>query len=226
MKYHISRTACLLALVATSLPTLAQPGDHEAYVKIGLPGLIVGYAHPLNDRLTVRADFGTTGTFTRTEREDAIDYQGKLKYGRAAIVADYFPLGGGFRLTGGLTFNDTSLTLDAQTQPGSSLTVNGKTVVLQGGDRFRAKAEFPKVTPYIGLGWGHQRAEKGLGFVADLGVSVGRAKVRIDENISTNPAYAGVISASDVEAEKQKLRDGVAKVNVQPQISVGLRYVF
>lgn len=226
MKNCILCFSFVTAFGLTSLPAFAQVGDHQVYAKIGLPGLIVGYARPLDDRIAVRADFGATGTFTRTEREESIDYKGKLKYGRAAILGDYFPLGGGFRLTGGLTFNDTSLTLDAQTQPGSSLTVNGKTVLLQGGDRFRAKAEFPKVTPYIGLGWGHQRAEKGFGFVADIGASIGRAKVRIDENISTNPAYAGVISASDVEAEKQKLRDGVAKVNVLPQISIGLRYVF
>lgn len=226
----MKNTALLISLMSvfglTPLSAFAQLGSQDVYAKIGLPGLIVGYARPLGERLAVRADFGTTGSFTRTEREDAIEYKGKLKYGRVAILGDYFPLGGGFRLTGGLTFNDTSLTLDAQTQPGSSLTVNGKTVVLQGGDRFRAKAEFPKVTPYIGLGWGHQRAEKGLGFVADIGASIGRAKVRIDENISSNPAYAGAISASDVEAEKQKLRDGVAKVNIQPQISIGLRYVF
>lgn len=80
-----------------------------------------------------------------------------------------------------------------------------KQLCLRGGDRFRAKAAFPKITPYIGVGWGHQRAERGFGFVADLGASFGRAKVRIDENISTNPAYAGVISVADVEAEKRKL---------------------
>lgn len=226
MKFNAFGAFPLWMCAFVVFPAAAEVDHPDVYAKIGLPGLVVGYALPLTDKFVVRADLGSTGAFTRTEREEAIDYQGKLKYGRAAILADYFPLGGGFRLTGGLTFNDTSLTLDAKTQPGSSLTVNGKTVVLQGGDRFRAKAEFPKVTPYIGVGWGHQRAEKGLGFVADLGVSVGRAKVRIDENISTNPAYAGVISASDVEAEKQKLRDGVAKVNVLPQISVGLRYVF
>lgn len=226
----MKNTALLISLMSvfglTPLSAFAQVGDHQVYAKIGLPGLIVGYALPLNDRVAVRADFGTTGTFTRTEREEAIEYKGKLKYGRAALLGDYFPLGGGFRLTGGLTFNDTSLTLDAQTQPGSSLTVNGKTVVLQGGDRFRAKAEFPKVTPYIGLGWGHQRAEKGFGFVADIGASIGRAKVRIDENISTNLAYANAITAADVDAELKKLRDGVAKVNVQPQISIGVRWVF
>lgn len=226
MKRFLPRHGLLAWCALSCLPAVAQSGEHEVYAKVGLPGLIVGYARPVAEGFTLRADVGSSGTFKRTEREEAIDYQGKLKYGRAALLGDYFPFGGGFRVTAGLTFNDTSLTLDAQTRPGSTLTVNGKTVVLQGGDRFTAKAEFPKVTPYLGLGWGHHGSEPGWGFVADIGASIGRAKLRIDENISTNPAYANAITAADVDAELKKLRDGVAKVNVQPQVSIGVRWVF
>lgn len=126
---HRTALACALAIAEST----AEAADNQIYAKLGLPGIVVGYARPLSQTVTVRADFGTTGTLSRSEKQEQIEYQGKLKYGRAAVLGDYFVFGGGFRLTGGLTANETSLTLDARTTPGSTLTVNGKTVVLEGG---------------------------------------------------------------------------------------------
>ena len=51
------RFAAVLALAATGLLPQAQAG--EVYANVGLPGIGLGYAHPIDSRFTVRADFMT-----------------------------------------------------------------------------------------------------------------------------------------------------------------------
>ena len=54
--------------------------------------------------------------------------------------------------------------------------INETTITPSAADYFRAHVKIPRLTPYFGIGWGHQPQETGLGFVADVGVSIGKAK--------------------------------------------------
>ena len=84
------------------------------------------------------------------------------------------------------------------------------------------QVEFPKSTPYIGIGWGHQSGS-GLRFSADIGASIGRATV-------TATARGQLATQPDIQANIDKelvdLRDGVGKVRAVPQLSIGLGYSF
>lgn len=93
---------------------------------------------------------------------------------------------------------------------------------LDAGDRFDVKIKFPSATPYVGLGYGHH-AVKGLGFHADFGVSIGRTKLTAT---ATGPTLSTAVSQADIDAELAELRDGVGKVRVLPQLSIGLNYRF
>jgi len=81
--------------------------------------------------------------------------------------------------------------------------------------------KFPKVTPYVGIGWGHQATTKGWGVVADMGVSLGRAKLRANTNLVGNG-----ITQDDVDRELKDLREGVGKIRFWPQLTVGASYRF
>jgi hypothetical protein len=194
----------------------AQAG--EIYGNIGLPGVMIGYAQPLNTYFGVRADVATLGSRSANGTEEGIDYEGKARAHRAGVFGDWFVFGGGFRLTGGITYNDMRVDLEGRGN-GGTIEIGNNTYVTQPGDSFDVRIEFPRVTPYLGIGYGHQPSGPGWGFVFDLGASIGKAKVRASTNI------AGV-TQEDIDRETEELRDGVGKVRAIPQISIGVNYRF
>jgi hypothetical protein len=208
--------AAVVVSMGAAQPSLAG----EAYAGIGLPGLFAGYAQPLNEQWTVRADYATLGSRSKEGSEDGINYKGSVKLGRLGVFADYFPGWGAFRVTGGLTFNQVKISLKSNFT-GTTVNIGDKTITAQGGDYFNAQIKLPGVTPFLGLGYGHQ-ASKGWGFHADLGASLGRAKLSID----TNLVGRYNVTQSDVDSETQQLRDGVGKVRFLPQASIGVNYAF
>ena len=213
------RFAAVLALAATGLLPQAQAG--EVYANVGLPGIGLGYAHPIDSRFTVRADFMTLGSRSKSTTEEGIRYDGRYKLQRLAVLGDWFPFGGSFRLTGGLSSNQYKVTLDATGENGS-LTIGDRTYTTTAADGLKVEVKFPSVTPYLGIGWGHQSAS-GWRFGADIGALVGRAKV----NATVRGALA---SEPDIQANLDKelaeLRDGVGKVRAIPQLSVVIGYSF
>ena len=213
------RFAAVLALAATGLLPQAQAG--EVYANVGLPGIGLGYAHPIDSRFTVRADFMTLGSRSKSTTEEGIRYDGRYKLQRLAVLGDWFPFGGSFRLTGGLSSNQYKVTLDATGENGS-LTIGDRTYTTTTADGLKVEVKFPSVTPYLGIGWGHQSAS-GWRFGADIGALVGRAKV----NATVRGALA---SEPDIQANLDKelaeLRDGVGKVRAIPQISFTVGYSF
>jgi hypothetical protein len=207
-----------LALCCASSGALAG----ESYVKVGLPGVVVGYAHSVNDQLGLRVDAGTTGNTQRDRTESGVPYRASVKYNRVGLFGDYHPFGGRFRLTAGLTINDASVKLDSRFDGVTPVTINETTITPTAADYFKAHVKIPRLTPYFGIGWGHQPRETGFGFVADIGVSIGKAKVTVDQNLVEN--YPGLISQADVDAETRQLKDDVGKLRVLPHVAVGMSY--
>lgn len=213
--------SCVLAtLVLCAMPSGALAG--ESYVKVGLPGVVVGYAHSVNDQLGLRIDAGTTGSISRDRTESDVPYRARLKYNRVGLFGDYHPFGGRFRLTAGLTVNDASIKLDSRFDGATEVTVNETTITPSAADYFRAHVKIPRLTPYFGIGWGHQPRETGFGFVADLGVSIGKPKVTVEQNLTDN--HPSLISQEDVDIETRQLKDKVGKLRVLPHVAVGMSY--
>jgi hypothetical protein len=217
----LNRCTLLSSVAALMLATAASPGHAgELYAQVGLPGLMLGYAHPLNAQFGLRVDFATLGSRSGNRDEDGINYAGTLKLNRTALLADWFPLSGGFRLTAGVTANQYKLDLLA-TGAGGTLTVGNTTYTTTANDRLNVQVKYPTSTPYIGLGWGHQTGN-GLRFSLDVGAMIGKAKV----SYSLAGPWSSQVSQADLDAELAELRDGVGKVRAVPQISLGLGYSF
>lgn len=202
-----------VALALGLAATASQAG--EVYAPIGFPGVGLGYAHPINPSFGVRGDFVTLGSHEKTQTESGILYNGKLDTSRLGVYGDWFPFSGSFRLTGGVTSNNYKLDLDAS---GASGTINiGGTSYNSANDGLHVQIKFPKTTPYLGLGWGHQ-AETGFRFSSDIGASIGRATV--------TAVGRGNVTQADVDRESADLRDGVGKIRFLPQLSIGVGYGF
>ncbi len=206
-------------LVLMSLGAAGAATAGEVYVNVGLPGVGLGYAHPLSQSLTLRGDFSTLGTHRSTQVEAGIAYAGSARTGRVGLFADWF-VAGGLRLTGGLTFNSVKLDLLANGS-GGTLTIGNTTYNTTAEDRFEVGIKYPSTTPYLGVGYGHQMST-GIGLVFDLGASIGKAKLTTRASGPT----LGAASQADIDAETTQLRDGVGKIKALPQLSLGVSYRF
>ncbi len=210
------------ALACLSMAATAHCMAGESYVSVGLPGVIAGYAQSVNQQLGLRVDAGTTGSITRSRTESGIPYSARIKYNRIGFFGDYFPFEGRFRITTGVTINDAAVTLSTRFDGTKPVTFNQTTIVPTANDHFDAKVKIPRVTPYVGIGWGHQAREAGFGFVADVGASIGRAKLSVHQNLLEN--YPGILTQNDIDTKTTELRENVAKTRFLPQGSVGVSY--
>lgn len=196
----------------------------ESYVSVGIPGVVAGYAVTVNEKLGLRADAGTMGNVRRTHTVSGVGFDTKAQYNRFGLFADYFPFGGRFRLTGGLTFNKAQLDLHSRFDGSSSITINGQNITPAASDYFNLQMKFPSTMPYVGLGWGHQPRAAGMGFIADLGVSIGRARLDTDTNIVGKTYGSYTVTQSDVDAKTAEVHDAVGHITFLPSASLGLNY--
>ena len=199
---------------AALLSGLAQAG--EVYGGGGFPGVMLGYAQQLDRHFAVRGDVATVGRLEVRRTEEGVAYSGKLQAQRIGAFADWFALNGGFRLTGGVTFNTYKMALSARSP--SAVTIGGSTY---SGTSLDVTIKFPETTPYLGIGYGHH-AGKGWGFVWDVGASIGKAKVTANAvGFPDNAQFR-----ADLDRELEQLRQGVGKERLMPQATMALSYKF
>lgn len=198
----------------------AQAG--QVYGGVGLPGFQAGYAQPFSRTITLRGDVSTLRLPSRSANKSGIAYQISPSLNRLGMFADWFALQGGLRLTGGITFNQMNLTLHAQGN-GDVINIGGTEFTISPDDQLDVKIEFPRVTPYLGLGYGHHVGNGGLGLTFDLGASIGRARLRA----GTAGPNLGRIDQESLNRELEELSDALGKqLRVIPQVSLGLTYRF
>ena len=213
-----------LALAATI--AACHPGVHagEVYAGVGLPGLMLGFAQPVDQNFTLRADWATLGSRQKQLTEEGVQYNAKLGFNRVGLFGDWFPGAGGFRITAGVTFNNFTGDLVARGDGVTTFNIGGRSFVADPADQLNVTVKYPKTTPYLGLGYGHQLSE-GWGFTFDLGASYGKATVS-ETHSGPNLSNPAIVSQADIDRELVELRDGAAKVRYIPQISVGFNYRF
>lgn len=215
VKKHLMLLSALATLAAVSGGAHAQ----DSYVGVGLPGLVtLGYAYPISSSVGLRGEYAGGLSVNKDGNQDGVNVTGTFKASRLGAFADWFPLGGAFRLVGGLTFNDIKADLNGVGSGNS--TINGKTVDLT-GETYNVKVKFPETTAYLGIGYGHQKSDaKGLGFYADLGVMIGS----FTADTTTSLVTSGKATQADVDAQNQKIRDSLGSYSVLPSASLGLLY--
>lgn len=215
MKKYIALAAVTCAAGAFSAVAQAQ----DSYFGLGLPGLYtLGYAQPITPAWGLRGEYATGLSVSKDGNQEGVNVTGSFKASRFGAFADWFPMGGGFRLVGGLTVNDMKADFNG-VGTGTS-TINGKPVNLA-GQTFNVAVKFPDTTPYIGIGYGHQKSDvKGFGFYADLGVMIGT----FTATTSTSLVGQQGITQADVDAQTQKIRDSLSSLSVLPSASLGVLY--
>lgn len=208
------------AALCGAFSVCAVAGD--VYVGAGLPGLTLGYSHPLNDRFSLRADVTTLGRISDDKSETGLHYDGRIKADRLGLFADWF-VSSNFRLTAGLTMNDARLDLDGRGD-GSTITIGDRTYVAGPDDRLEVDVKYPTVMPYLGIGFGRPpRAAGGWGFMFDAGLAIGKPKVK---GRVRGPLLSNTVSQDDIDRELDDVRDDVERLRGIPQLSFSVYYRF
>jgi hypothetical protein len=211
MKKHL---ICLAALAALGTGAQAQ----DIYGGLGLPGLYtLGYAHPMASSWGLRGEYATGLNSSTSGTDNGVSYNASFKSSRTGLFADWFPFNGGFRFVGGITAND--MKFDVNALGTGTATINGKTVNMA-GHYFNMNLKYPTATPYLGIGYGHQRSTRGLGFYFDAGVTFGSFAA----DVSTDLVSSGAVSQADVDAQKQQMNDSLAGYKYMPSFSAGMVY--
>ena len=221
LKKHLAFAACAALLGSVAASSHAE----DVYAGIGFPGLVLGYSAPLilqgqQSDFALRAEYAGGVTLSRTITRDGTDYTASWKANRVGGFVDWFPLSGTFRISGGLTLNDTKGTLTGT--GGVNATINGKPVNLS-GESFNMTLRYPTAMPYLGIGWGHERgAKKGFGFFADIGVQIGKPNVDVQSSLVGKFG----ITQADIDAEADSARRRANKLGVLPSAMLGMTYTF
>jgi hypothetical protein len=204
------------AIAASSAAAPVRAG--EFYAGAGLPGLMLGFAQPIDESITLRGDWATLGSRSKRYTESGVAYDGKASFNRTGLFGDWF-VSGGFRLTGGVTFNNLKADLVARGDGVTPFDIGGRVFVADPADQLNVKVSYPKTTPYLGVGYGHQLGE-GWGFTFDLGASYGKATVS-ETHSGPNLGNPAVVTQADIDREMIDVRDAVAKFKYIPQLSLG-----
>ena len=172
----------------------------------------------ITERFGIRA-LANSGSIAFDYGPAGIRYDGKLHFGTSFLLADWHPYATGFRLSGGLAYNNQRLAGPAR--PGSgTISIDG---TRYSSAQLGSLATFSRATPYFGVGWGlAPRAGSRLYFSADLGVTYQRPSAALTGNCGAAlPAVICAQMQGDLRAEESEYREAADEVRFYPVISVG-----
>ena len=161
-----------------------------------------------------------------------VDYKANLNLFNVSTLADYHPWkNGGFRLTGGLVFQDNNIEGTGKAKNGGKINIKGvdydTTTQLTS---VKAKVSLGNsVAPYLGIGWGNAvKPGKHWGFSTSLGVMfAGSPKVVLTPEFGpgATPDLKEKIN-NNIEAERKKQESDLNWLNIYPVFSLGVSYQF
>ena len=130
-------------------------------------------------------------------------------------------MGTSFRVTGGALAGSRKIH-GAARSIGNTIRLNGVVYPVSAGDSLDFDAKFPTVTPYLGIGWGHQAGTTGLHFYADAGVAFGRR----DVTLTPSASLAAKLNPADLASEQNSAQDKADSLRYYPVLKFGLRYTY
>ena len=214
------------ALAAASF--CASSANAASPVDIGVAAGTLGYGPQVGVVLVpgtfdARLNFGYLSDSYNTT-SNGVYYDGHLKLQNLALLGDWHPFAGSFRLTGGLFYNDNKFDLTGTLTAGQTYTVNGASYTAHPGDHAVARVDFNKLAPYLGFGWGDASDSAGLHFTSDIGVMYqGKPSAHID--VTTQPAYQSAANQY-AQAAQSSLQSDLNSFRWYPVIQLGLVYRF
>jgi hypothetical protein len=217
-----------------------RPFSHIAVgANFGTQGAGLEVATTLARKFNLRAD-ATFFDYALSTSQNGINYNGTLNMRDARASLDFFPFGGGFRISGGMAaYNKVSLGATALVVQGQSITLNDTDYYSDPSNPLTGAGSFGysrKFAPTATFGWGNiiPRSGRHLAFPVEIGAAfTGTPTVNINfaGSACTDTTYTecGNVQtfdgfATNLAAQQKKLVNDVAPFRVYPIINFGVTY--
>jgi hypothetical protein len=208
----LKKIAIIMAALAFS-PAAAW-ADTTVAAKISTLGFGIDAAFPVTDSIDARLGFNTF-SYNVNKSSNGTNYSGKLNLGSLAALADWHPMAGSFRVSGGLMYNNNKFSLNAVPAAGG-VTVGG---TFYAGATASSTVVFAKVVPYVGIGWGSSPKDTGFSFASDIGVM-------FQGTPRSNVTATGGVTAASLAQANADLNNSLKNFRYYPVASIGIGYTF
>jgi hypothetical protein len=205
----------------------------------GLLGVGLEGAVEVTRKSNIRLGFNFFN-YSFTETKDGISYDSQLHLRSGDLLYDWFPLGGGFHLSGGLLYNRNAIKANPSVPAGESFTLGGVPYVSQPSNPIYGTGDLymgNKAAPMGLVGWGNliPRSGRHLGVNVEIGVAYAgapRSALALDGGACVPSTPLCLNAATDptiqtnIAAEEKKINNGVSFLKVLPVISAEIGYRF
>ena len=234
--------ALLFSITSVTFGAASANGDEGGPLRLGLHGSTLGLGanaeFDLSENFSVRAMFSQLG-LDYDETESGNEYTGDLDLQSIGLLADWRPLPGGLRVTGGVFLNNNEVNATARaTSTEDNLDIGGTDYA---NASINMLLDFEPIAPYLGVGWSSGYGRSGLGFAVDAGLLYQRAPRISGSGIAGDCSFrvsdGGTATVtgtcddpdglmSDLEMEHSDLTDEIEDFIWYPVLSLGISYRF
>lgn len=220
MKLMIGAAAILAA--GMSAPAFAQDNSGGT-VHVGVSAGSLGIGPEIGwrgDNVGVRGSATFFG-YSRDVDSDGVEYDGDLKLRSFGGTVDFYPGGGGFRLSAGARISNNRVELKATPTTNVEVGDNVYTPAQIGTLSGDIKAN--KLAPTLTIGYGSGRGQ-GFSFGIDGGIMLqGSPEVK---NLRTSGSLSSAALAADIAREEEELEDDIDNFKIYPILQISLGYRF
>ncbi len=217
-------TGLALTLLVVSQNAMAADGDITIGLKAGTLGGGLELTADFSEYLALRGSVNYI-KFDFDVTLDGVDYTMEPNFRGGAVMLDYHPFGGAFRLTGGMYFTDNSVDVNGTL---NSDLISPQYAYLTDSVQVNGSVDFNAVAPYAGLGWSSGRGESGWGVSCEFGVMFQGSATVTELNAVTGIDYGSYQQEVDdfLDRQKKEIQDELDKYELYPVASVMLNYSF
>jgi hypothetical protein len=209
----------LLATLLAGIGALPAPAPAAS---IGVTGGTLGVGPEVAQRFTPLFAVRVNATFLNISHgfdSSDVDYRGKVKLGSVGLIGDIHPFLGGFRISGGVRYNNNKARATAT--PTASTEIGGQTFTPTQIGTLRGRAEVKDFAPQATIGYQSGGLLPGFRFGIEAGALFqGTVKVK-----SLTSSGGGVPQAR-LDAERRDLQDDVDDYKVYPILQISLGFAF
>ena len=220
---HLQIAIVAAAVAAASAPPARAQIDLSAAAHASTLGFGVEASLLLTSHLGVRAMYNFMN-YDFTVTNSGITYSPKIAYRNAPLLIDLYPSARGtFHLSGGIVFNQNTVTGPAQPDQSGDFTIDGQTYTAAEVGTLTVTLKYPSSGWYAGFGWGTPAGKSRIGFVCDIGAFFSTPTVSL-----TSP-YSGSVPglAASLQAQADSTQATLKKyASIYPVISLGFNVRF
>lgn len=218
----VKKTIVAVVLSAGFAPAAFAEGIENIGIEVkgGLLGMGAEISYAINPMFTAGLGFNTFKQ-NLTQSDSDIEYDAEFKLQTIALLGNYHPFEGVFRITGGLMLNGNELSMTAK--PTTDYDIGGTTYPAAQVGTLKSTVDFNSLAPYLGLGWG-KSAGSGFGVTFDIGVLFqGSPNVDMKATgvLANDPAFT-----ADLKAEESSMEKDLDGFTMYPVVSLGANYRF